>query len=325
MLEVMGADKSIVNAGMKFFILVGGFAIFLSIMTNLGAILRATGDTKTPMLVSFYVNIFNIVIDAVLIFGLGPFPKLGIVGAALGTVIARMLGCIILWQKVGKSKVAFPLQQLVQKQNFKPLIKLSIPAAIERLMMRTGDVAVFAIIMAMGANVFAANTIVESIIAFFFMPGFGLATATATLVGNATGRKDFKEVQRINREANIFGIIALTVIGFAFFAFATPLAHLYTHNAFVVHQIWLGMLVVAITQPVVSTTLIFTAALQGMGDTKSPMIATTVGMWILRVILVWVFGLLLHWDIAGVMIATAIDNMARSAYLYYKFKKHLQA
>ena len=100
LLGVMGASSKVLNYSKEFFFIVGGASVFISLMTIMGSILRATGDTKTPMKVSVIVNIGNIVIDYILIFGLGPIPALGVVGTAIGTVISRMIGCYLLFRKV---------------------------------------------------------------------------------------------------------------------------------------------------------------------------------------------------------------------------------
>ncbi|MEG2644775.1 MAG: MATE family efflux transporter [Enterococcus sp.] len=103
LLKVMGASASVLHEALKFFMVVGGAAIVMGLMTIFGSILRATGDTKSPMKVSVVVNLSNIVLDYILIFGLGPIPALGILGTALGTVIARCLGCFLLYRKVQSS------------------------------------------------------------------------------------------------------------------------------------------------------------------------------------------------------------------------------
>ncbi|MDR0922238.1 MAG: MATE family efflux transporter [Lactobacillales bacterium] len=324
MLLAMGAKAEIVDIGMQFFLCVGGFSIFMSLLTILGAILRATGDTRTPMNVSFLVNIFNILLDFVLIFGFGPIPALGVIGAGLGTTIARAIGCFLLWRKVQQSKLAFPIHKLFVRQNYRSLISLSLPAAIERLMMRTGDVAVFVFIVEMGTKVFAANTIAENISSFTYMPGFGLATACATLVGNAIGEKDYKKAHRIAYQSILYGAISMSFLGLILWVGCPWFAQLFTNDTFAISKILVALRIDAFIQPVVAFTLIITAALQGLGDTKTPMISTTIGMWVIRVILVYFLGITCKLNIAGVWIATGIDNVVRSIYMNFMFKRDLR-
>ena len=107
LLRVMGASAAVLQESLRFFTVVGGGAIF-------GSILRATGDTKSPMQVSVVVNIGNIVIDYILIFGIGPIPALGVLGTAIGTVLSRLLGCWLLYRRVQLSKFWFDCQYQCQ-------------------------------------------------------------------------------------------------------------------------------------------------------------------------------------------------------------------
>ncbi|HAB98195.1 MAG TPA: MATE family efflux transporter, partial [Enterococcus sp.] len=104
LLRVMGASEAVLQEALQFFMVVGGGALFMGLMTIFGSILRATGDTKSPMKISVVVNIGNVVIDYILIFGLGPIPALGVLGTAIGTVLSRILGCWLLYRKVQQSE-----------------------------------------------------------------------------------------------------------------------------------------------------------------------------------------------------------------------------
>lgn len=111
----MGADQGVLDEAYLYFAWVGGGSIFLSLITIFGSILRATGDTKTPMVVNTQVNILNIVLDYILIFGVGPFPALGVLGTAIGTVLSRVVGSILLWRSVQQSTVAFSFSEIWKK------------------------------------------------------------------------------------------------------------------------------------------------------------------------------------------------------------------
>ena len=94
-------------------------------MSTLGSMLRAIGDTKTPMKIGIITNVLNVVVDYVLIFGVGPIPALGVMGTALGTLIARSLGTILLYRKVQHSVIAFPLFTRLNKSSFNELLRIS--------------------------------------------------------------------------------------------------------------------------------------------------------------------------------------------------------
>ena len=190
LLATMGASAEVLTYSKQFFYIVGGSSVFISLMTVLGSILRATGDTKTPMKVTAVVNIGNIILDYILIFGLGPIPALGVVGTAIGTAISRLMGTILLLNRVQKSSSPIDFLTIFKKSNYQSLINLTIPATLERLVMRLGQVLYFGLIISIGAKTFAAHSIAGNIESFTYMPAYGLATAAATLVGNSIGAKD---------------------------------------------------------------------------------------------------------------------------------------
>lgn len=189
MLRVMGATSEVLEYSLQFFYVVGGASMFIALMTIFGSILRASGDTKTPMKVSVIINVLNILLNYVFIFGFGPIPALGVVGTAIGTTLSRFIGTILLYKKIQLSEVHFSLCSLTNKSDYRPLISLSIPATLERMVMRIGQVVYFGLIVGIGSLTFASHSIAGNIESFTYMPAYGLATAVTTLVGMSIGAK----------------------------------------------------------------------------------------------------------------------------------------
>lgn len=322
-LALMGADDQVMAYSAAFFYIVGGSSVFLAVMTIFGSILRASGNTKSPMQVSIIVNILNVGLDYILIFGIGPIPALGVVGTAIGTMVARMLGCLLLYKHIKKSPVSFNLKSIFAKSDFAPLMRLSIPAALERLVMRVGQVVYFGLIVAIGAKTFAAHSIAGNIESFVYMPAYGLATAAATLVGNSTGAADFKEAKRVAFLSATFGVIAMSFLGLILFIGSPYFAQVFTSDTVAINQIVTALRIDAFNQPGLAVSLITTGSLQGMGDTKSPLYSTAFGMWCLRIIGVIVLGRVLGWGIAGVWISIGIDLYIRSLFLVHRFSKNI--
>lgn len=323
-LALMGAADSVMSYSQTFFYVVGGTSIFLSAMTIFGSILRATGDTKTPMKISVIVNLLNVGLDFILIFGLGPIPALGVLGTAIGTVISRLLGCILLYRRIKESPVSFSWREVFSLSDYRPLIRLSIPAALERLVMRVGQVVYFGLIVAIGAKTFAAHSIAGNIESFVYMPAYGLATAATTLVGASIGAKKLDQAKEAAYLSVKYGVIFMSFLGVVLF-FGTPyFAQLFTNDSEAITQIVIALRIDAFNQPGLAISLIITGALQGMGDTKSPLYSTAVGMWCLRIIGVIVLGQYLKLGIAGVWLSIGLDLYIRSIYLTYRFRKNLQ-
>ena len=322
-LSLIGATEEVMAYSQSFFFVVGGASIFLSVMTIFGSILRAIGDTKSPMQISAIVNVLNVGIDYILIFGFGPIPALGVLGTAIGTVISRLLGCILLYRKIKKSPVAFEMRDIFQVSTYKPLIELSFPAALERLVMRVGQVLYFGLIVAIGAKTFAAHSIAGNIESFVYMPAYGFATAAATLVGSYIGARDYNSAKKAAFLSVKYGVIFMSFLGVILFLGSPYFAQLFTQDTDAISQIVTALRIDAFNQPGLAISLIITGALQGMGDTKSPLYSTAFGMWGLRIIGVIFLGQYLGLGIAGVWLSIGIDLYFRSIYLTNKFRKNI--
>ena len=323
LLNLMGATDEINALSTAFFYIVGGSSILIAYMTIFGSILRATGDTKTPMKISFFVNIINIIANYVLIFGLGFIPALGVTGAAIGTVFSRSVGCLLLYSAVRKSAVSFSVKQLFHKSNYTSLIRLSIPATLERLVMRFGQVLYYGLIVTLGATTFASHTIAGNIGSFAYMPAFGLATAVATLAGISIGAKRYDDLKEYTYLSVKYGVFILSGFGILLFFVCPYFALLFTGEPEAIQKVVIALRIDTFILPMLAVGLILTGALQGMGDTKSPLVSTMIGMWGIRVIGVIVFTKYFHFDIAGIWIALGIDNYMRGLYLLWKFKKNI--
>lgn len=323
LLRVMGASEAVLQEALQFFMVVGGGALFMGFITIFGSILRATGDTKSPMKISVVVNIGNVVIDYILIFGLGPIPALGVLGTAIGTVLSRGLGCWLLYRKVQQSESPVDHASLFNSGNYRPLVNLSIPATLERLVMRLGQVLYFGLIVSISAKTFAAHSIAGNIESFTYMPAYGLATAATTLVGNAVGAGESQQAKRYGYSAAKYGVIFMSLLGVVLFFGAPFFASLFTSDQEALRQIVIALRIDAFAQPGLAISLITTGALQGMGDTKSPLYSTAFGMWGIRVVGVIVLSKYLGLGIAGIWLSIAIDLYLRSLFLVYKFNHNL--
>ena len=319
-LNIMGAEREVVYKALPYFNIVGGATVFVSMLTVFGSILRATGDAKTPMIVNTAVNIINIVLDYILIFGLGPLPAMGVAGTAIGTVVARIIGSMLMLSKIRHTVLSFKFRDMFPRSNYKALIDLSIPAILERLIMRLGQVVYFGLIVSIGVKTYAAHTIAGNIESFTYMPGYGLTAAASILVGNSFGAGK-------NKEAYEYGILSMKIgvlimsIGALILFFGSPwFATWFTDDSEAIGKIIIALRIDAFAQIPVAISLICAGALQGSGDTKSPLYSTAIGMWGIRVLGVYILGIKLGMDIAGVWLSILIDLILRSVFLTVKFR-----
>lgn len=323
LLSLMGASNEVLNDATQFFYIVGGASVFISLMTVFGSILRATEDTKTPMKISVIINVLNIGIDYVLIFGMGPIPSLGVIGTAIGTLVSRIIGSYLLFRKVQQSKSPIDFKIFFNKTDYRPLFNITLPATLERLVMRLGQVVYFGLIVTIGTKVFASHSIAGSIESFTYMPAYGLAAAVATLVGHSIGAKNTNQAKEYAFLSVKYGVIVMSFLGIILFVGAPLFASFFTTDLEAIEQIGIALRIDAFAQPALAISLITTGALQGMGDTKSPLISTAIGMWVIRVMGVTILSLLFNMGIAGVWLSIAMDLYLRSIYLVWKFRKNM--
>lgn len=272
------------------------------------------------MKMSFLTNLFNVVLDYILIFGIGSWPGLSIVGTALGTVLARLLGTVLLYRKVQQSDLAVDTKRLFRLGSPKELITLTIPAALERLVMRLGQVVYFSLIVGLGTTVYASHMIAGNIESFTYMPAYGLATAAAVLIGQALGKGDILTVRRAAFLSSTYGVAIMSLLGIVLFFGAPSFALLFTKDLGAVRQVITALRIDAFNQPGLAVSLIMAGALQGLGDTKSPLYSTAIGMWGLRVLGVIVLGQMLGLGIAGVWLSILIDLLLRAIFLTWRFQ-----
>jgi putative MATE family efflux protein len=322
LLRLMGAESSVLADGVNYFRIVAIPSIFISLMFTFGSILRAAGDTKTPMKVSWWINFIHIALDYIFIFGFMGIPGLGVAGAALATVIVRIIGTIALFIYIKKSKVSFTLFGSNSKADSYSILKLSTPAAIERLIMRLGQVLYFGLIVKIGADTYAAHTIAGNIETFSYMPGYGLAIAATTLVGQSVGAKRSKDAYQYGMITTAIAVAFMSFVGILLYFLSPWFATWFTTNQNAIDMVVTALRIDAFAQPALAVGLVLAGALQGAGDTKSPMYSTAIGMWVIRVIGVYVFGILLDMGIAGVWLSIAIDLYVRAIFLLYRFRNN---
>ncbi|MER0122875.1 MATE family efflux transporter [Streptococcus sp. ZJ93] len=311
MLRLLGTETAVAEAGGIFLAIVGGTIVFLGLMTSLGALVRTTGNPRLPMYVSLFTNILNALFSSFFIFILG----WGIVGVALGTVLARLVGVAVLWKSLTIS-FAKPSWSLDRE-----LLSLSLPAAGERLMMRAGDVVIIVLVVRFGTQAVAGNAIGEVLTQFNYMPAFGMATATVLLVAHSLGQGNRAEIDQIARKTYWLTLGFMLPFALLIYAFGTPLTQLYTQDKDAVAASLLVILFSLLGVPFTAGTVIYTAVWQGLGNGKLPFYATTIGMWGIRIGAGYLLGVTLGLGLPGIWAGTLLDNAFRWLFLGLLYKK----
>ena len=314
MLDLLGTEKAVAEAGGLYLALVGGTIVLLGLMTSFGALVRVTRNPRFPMYVSLLTNVLN-----ALLSGLGIYVfQLGIVGVALGTVLARLVGVVILWRELDFFTIRWSWGLDGE------LLRLSLPAAGERLMMRAGDVVIIAIVVAFGTEAVAGNAIGEVLTQFNYMPIFGVATATVMLVAHAVGEGDLQALSLIRKRTFWLSFACMLPVALGIFAFGRPLTSLYTNNTGAITASLLVILFSLLGTPMAVGTVIYTALWQGLGNARLPFYATTIGMWLIRIISGYLLGVTFGLGLPGVWAGTLLDNGFRWLFLKVLFERKMR-
>lgn len=324
LLRLMGIEEDVLELGSLYFRIVGIPSVIMSLMFVQSAILRAAGDTKTPMIISFVINGVNALLDYVLIFGFLFIPELGIVGAAIATVVSRLIGSLALFYYINKEKVlAFRRDYWKpDKGHLLELTTLGAPAAGERLVMRAGQIVYFGFVVALGTNAFAAHQIAGNVEVFSYMIGYGFATAATILVGQQIGAGNLEEAKKYAKLSTQLTVVFMTLLGALLFFFGGWAATFFTEDPEVIRNIDTALKISGFFQPFLAVLMVLTGAFQGANNTKFPMYLTAIGMWAVRTVLVYLLGIQLGWGLAGVWIAIGIDIAFRAVVLSIQFSRN---
>lgn len=297
-LALMGTDPAVAQTGGLYLSLVGGTILFQGLMMSLGAILRTWGRPQEPMWVSLLANFLNVILSLVFLYGLNG----GLLGVALGTVLARLLGTLYLWWRI-----PFPLLGSAWTWDWS-LVSFALPAAGERLMMRLGDFLLMVLVVSFGTEVVAGNAIGETLIQFNVMPALGMATAGVILIAQARGQEDWEQVDVLTHRLYFWTLILMAPIALVFYLLGQPLTQLYNSQPQVLAASQTVLLFALLGTPMTAGTLIYTSLWQGLGNARLPFYATSIGMWVLRLGCGALFGHWLGWGLVGIWIGTIVDN-----------------
>lgn len=326
-LRVMGAEEQVLKEAVVYFRIVGGPVVFMALMVVLGSILRSTGDTRTPMKVSLWVNLIHVLLDYVFIFGIGSFEGWGIAGAAWATVLVRVIGSAALFAAVSKSPLAsegLPYGRQWLEGRAGEIIRRSLPVVAEKMIMRFGVLLYYGAIIRIGTKAYAAHMIASNLESLMILAGAGFEVASTVLVGQYLGAKRTRDAHSFGLLCMWLGLILMSICGVALYLCAPWIAGLFTQDAEIGEYVVIALTYMALYQPPLALLLILRGALQGAGDTKAPMYATIVGMWLVRMSGVYLFGIHMGMGLAGVWLSIFLDVLIRGIFLLYLYQRRFQ-
>ncbi len=306
LLRLMGGSPMVVASGSGFtrIMLGGNAAIILLFLIN--ATFRGAGDAYIAMRVLWIANAINLVLDPCFIFGLGPFPALGVKGAAVATTIGRSIGVLfqlyILLRRSGRIKV-LPSHLRLDPSTMATLIRLSGTGTLQVLIGMASWIGLIRIIASFGSDAVAGYTIGFRLIVFALLPSWGLGNAAATMVGQGLGAGKPDRAERAVWLAGFYNVIFLGTVGLLFIILADPIVGIFTRDA-VVHPIAVSCLrIVSSGFLFYAYGMVITQSFNGAGDTWTPTVLNFVCFWVFEIPLA--FLLAEYWGMGpkGVFIA----------------------
>jgi len=310
LLVLMGADSNVVATGRGFTrVMLGGNAtVFLLFLIN--AVFRGAGDAAHAMRVLWLGNALNIVLGPCFIFGWGPFPELGVTGAAVGTTIGR--GIAVLYQlyilNSGRSKIRVLLRDVgLDLRIMASVLRLSGSATLQMLISMTSYIAVMRILSTFGSAPLAGYTIGFRLLMFALLPAFGLANAAATLVGQNLGAGRPERSEQAVWQACRFAAGFLSLIGVAFVLGAPLLVRLFTSNPEVAGHAVTYLRIVSLGFPFYAFGMVVSQSFNGAGDTRTPTFINLFVFWLLQIPLAWTLSRHTSLGASGVYITLALS------------------
>lgn len=269
------------------------------------AICRGAGYTVIPLMVSGVANVINILGNYVLIFGKWGFPELGILGAAIATSVALVIASIMVWSFIclGKINVVLKVTGFYDRKNFWRILKLSIPAAGEEGIRASSNYLLIFMLSGLGTVAYAAHQIAITIESFSFMPGWGFAIASSTMVGQFLGAGNEEMAKRSMVMSAFLAAIFMGVIGVIFMVFAPYIVRIFTNEHQIIPLAALCVRIAGLEQVAIALCMVLSGGMRGAGDTKFPMYLSLIGNWVIRmpliylVIFVWKLGLPAVWSV----------------------------
>ena len=316
-MELLGAEHDVIALALpysNFIFLVIPCTIFLQVLSS---IIQGTGDTKTPMYALIAVNLLYLTIAYPLIYGLWGFPALGITGAAVAAGLAEGAGvAYLLWSCRRLLKTSLHIRRDLLRSTW----QIGASVSGERIFQQAGIILYTKIVLLYGTVTYAAHQVGLSIESLSFLPGYGFAIAAATMVGQSIGAGKYVRAKLENWEANRLAGIAMASMGVLFFFFPYVLLRAFTNDEAVVELGTVFLRIVAILQVPLALTMVLAGSLRGAGDTRFIMVATTIGMWGVRLPLAAIAGPWLALDVLFVWSAMIADWTIRMGLLLWRYR-----
>jgi len=324
LLRLMGASPDVVAIGSGYtrICLGGSCAVLLLFLNN--SIFRGAGDAAIAMRLLWVSNIINLVLDPCLIFGWGPFPKLGVTGAALATFTGRSIAVLFQFYRMlrGTERIHVLRRQLrLHMSVMLRLVRVSLTGILQFAIAHTSWIGLVRIVSMFGAAALAGYTIAIRVVVFVILPSWGLSNAAATLVGQNLGAGEPDRAESVVWRTGIYNMIFLGAVGVYFVLCAETVVRLFTQDPEVVRLAAACLRIVSYGNLGYAYFMVMMQAFNGAGDTVTPTIVNFFGFWLFEIPIAYWLAIPMHMRSNGVFFSIAIAESAMAAASAILFKR----
>ena len=319
-----GAGSDYINISVEYFRIIMASIFFNGISLTINAAQRGSGNTKISLYTNISANIINLILNFLLINGIWFFPKLGVNGAGIATVIGSAVGCILsicsIFHKNEFISIYHKVGWKFNKKTMNAILNIGGASVAEQVFMRIGLLLYAKIVASLGTVAFAAHQICMSILSLSYAFGEGLGIASSALVGQSLGRKRADEAIIFAKAGQLVSFAISSVLFLIFLFGGKFLVSLFSSNAEIIGVGALIMVIVAATTHVQTALMVVSGCLRGAGDTKFVAISSLIGTTIIRPILTWLLCITFGMGVIGAWITILIDHIIRLAISFKRFK-----
>ncbi len=316
LLQWMGASPDLIATGQRYtaIVLGGNISVMLLFLNN--GIFRGAGDASVAMRVLWVANLINLALDPCLIFGLGPFPALGVTGAAVSTLTGRSIGVLYqLWILFrGHSRVSISRKDLViVPRVIASLARVSATGVLQFAIAQTSWIVLVRIISSFGAGAVAGYTVGIRVFVFFLLPSWGLSGAAATMVGQNLGAQKPERAERAVHLTALYNMAFLGLVAALFVTVPEAIVALFTSDPAVAPYAVACLRIVGYGNVVYAAGMVLVQAFNGAGDTVTPTIINVFGFWLCEIPLAWWLAYRMGMQVRGVFAAIPLAEVFLTA------------
>lgn len=323
LLRAMGAGPGILNTGTLYTRIMTSCSGVILMLFLINAVFRATGDAAVAMRVLWLANIINIILDPCLIMGLGPFPKLGVTGAAVSTTIGRSVGILYQLYLLRRGTGRLELHRRHLRIDFavmKSILRIASNGVLQFLIATASWLALVRLIQSFGSSATAGYTVAIRVIVFSILPSWGLGSAAATLVGQNLGARQPDRAEKSVWRAAFFNMWFLGSVSLVYLLFAPQIVGLFSRDPVVISYAASGLRTISLCYVLYAYGMVIVQAFNGAGETRTPTLINLVCFWIVQLPAAYLLGRGLHLGPQGVYFAILIAETLVALMAIYVFR-----